>query len=139
MEDCIFCKIVKGEIPSYKVYEDDDWFAFLDISPINLGHTLLVPKKHFRNLFDLPNNLLIKLGPVVQKLAMAIKDGVKADGLNLGMNNEPAAGQLVFHAHVHLMPRFTNDGFVNWHGHGGETKEDFETAQSAIKTSLVSV
>ncbi|MFA6253968.1 MAG: HIT family protein [Candidatus Paceibacterota bacterium] len=134
---CLFCQIIAGEVPCYKVYEDNDWFAFLDINPVNLGHTLLLPKAHFRNLFDLPPDLLTKLGPTMQKLAIAIKNGTSADGLNVGWNNEPAAGQLVMHAHVHLIPRFTGDGFEHWHGKGGETKAEFERTQQAIKKTLI--
>lgn len=134
--DCIFCKIITGEIPADKVYEDSEWLAVLDINPVNLGHTLLLPKEHHRNLFDLPTELLTKLGPVLQKLAQAIKDGTGADGLNIGWNNEPAAGQIVFHSHVHLIPRFEGDGFAHWHGQGGETKADFENVQESIKKTL---
>lgn len=134
--DCIFCKIIAGEIPSYKVYEDNDWLAFLDINPVNLGHTLLLPKEHCRNLFDLPTKFLTKLGPVLQKLAQAIRDGTEADGLNVGWNNEPVAGQIVFHAHVHLIPRFEGDGFIHWQGKNNETKEDFEMTQKEIISKL---
>ncbi len=133
---CLFCKIVAGEIPAYKIYENNDWLAFLDINPVNLGHTLLLPKAHYRNLFDLPNNLLIKLGPITQKLAIAVRDGVKSDGLNVVMNNEPSAGQLIFHTHIHLIPRFTGDGFTHWHGQGGETKADFLNIQTKIISTL---
>lgn len=133
---CIFCKIIAGEIPCYKIYEDSDWLAFLDINPINLGHTLLLPKAHHRNLFDLPADLLTKLGPVMQKLAVAVKDGTGATGLNVGWNNEASAGQLVIHAHVHLIPRFDGDGFTHWHGKGGETKSDFENTQETIKNKI---
>jgi len=134
--NCLFCKIVNGEIPSYKVYEDDDFLAFLDINPINLGHTLVVPKNHYANLFDLPTDILARLGLVLQKVGQAVKTGAKADGLNLGMNNEPAAGQLIFHAHFHLIPRFQDDGFKHWQGQGNETQTDFEQAQLAIKKAL---
>lgn len=136
MKTCIFCKIIAGEIPSYKVYEDDDFLAFLDINPVNLGHTLLLPKAHYRNLFDLPKNLLGKIGLILQKLAKAIKDSTKADGLNVIMNNEPSAGQLVSHSHIHLIPRFTGDGFAHWHGQGNETKADFEKTQTKIISTL---
>ena len=134
--DCIFCKIIAGDIPADKVYEDSDWLAVLDINPVNLGHTLLLPKEHYRNLFDLPTELLTKLGPVLQKLARAIKESTGADGLNLGWNNEPAAGQIVFHSHVHLIPRFDGDGFTHWHGKGGYTKEDFAETQEKIISRL---
>lgn len=116
MEDCIFCKIIKGEIPCHKVYEDEVFLAFLDIKPINLGHTLLLPKDHHRNLFDLPEEVLSKIGPVIQKIAVAVKDASKAEGINIGWNNESAAGQLVFHSHTHIMPRFKNDGYEHWRG-----------------------
>jgi histidine triad (HIT) family protein len=120
--DCIFCKIIKGEILSAKVYEDEHSFAFLDIKPVNPGHVLLVPKKHFPNLYEMPNETLVQLAPTMKKLAIAIKKAVSADGINIGMNNDPAAGQLVFHAHIHIMPRFKNDGHEHWHGkpYGGD-------------------
>ena len=135
-KDCIFCKIIAGEIPAYKIYEDNDWLAFLDINPINLGHTLLLPKKHCRNLFDMPVDLLNQMGELLQKLALAVKDGVKADGLNIGWNNEKPAGQLVFHSHIHIIPRFEGDGFTHWKGKGGETEKDFEKTQEAVTLAL---
>lgn len=116
MEDCLFCKIIKGEIPCQKVYEDDTFFAFLDIHPINLGHTLLLPKNHHRNLFDLPTNILEKIGPLIKKIALAVREASCADGINIGWNNETAAGQVIFHSHIHIIPRFNNDGFVQWKG-----------------------
>lgn len=114
MTDCIFCKIIAGEIPCYKIYEDNKWLAFLDIKPINLGHTLLLPKKHCCNLLDFPQDLLPEIGPLLQKLGRAIKDGTGADGLNISWNNEPAAGQIIFHAHLHLIPRFKDDNLKPW-------------------------
>ncbi len=138
MENCIFCQIIAGEIPAYKIYEDDKWFAFLDINPVNLGHTLLLPKRHYRNLFDLPTDLLCEMGVMLQKLTLAVKDATQADGINIGWNNEPAAGQLVFHSHTHIMPRFEGDGFVHWKGKGGETKADFETTREAVKKAISS-
>jgi histidine triad (HIT) family protein len=114
--DCIFCKIIKGEIPAEKVFEDENFLAFLDITPVNPGHVLLIPKKHFENLYDLPNEVLSQAAPLIKKIALAIKQGVAAEGINLGMNNEKAAGQLVPHAHFHIMPRFSNDNHILWHG-----------------------
>jgi histidine triad (HIT) family protein len=135
--DCIFCKIVNGEIPAYKVYEDDNFIVTLDINPVNLGHTLIIPKTHFVNIFDAPEEILPKIGPITQKIARAIKVGTKADGLNVHINNDKASGQLVFHAHIHLIPRFEGDGFTHWHGKGGETKADFENTQEAIKRAVI--
>ena len=114
MKDCIFCKIVKGEIPSTKIYEDDEFYAFLDIKPINKGHTLIVPKLHCRNLLDFPKVQETDLMEFLKKVANAVTKGVGADGFNLGMNNEPAAGQVIFHAHFHIIPRFKDDKLGSW-------------------------
>lgn len=108
-ETCLFCQIVSGTIPSHKVYEDEDFIAILDIKPVSPGHTLLIPKKHHLDLFDLPDDLLVKLGPTLKKLADQVKTINKADGLNLAMNNGSAAGQIINHAHLHLIPRFNDD------------------------------
>lgn len=116
MSDCVFCKIMKGEIPADKVYEDNEFLGFLDITPINPGHVLLIPKAHYENLYDLPDEVLIKMAPLIKKLAIAVKKGVSAEGINIGMNNEQPAGQLVNHAHFHIMPRFSSDGFRHWKG-----------------------
>ncbi|MEA3378153.1 MAG: HIT family protein [Nanoarchaeota archaeon] len=107
MEDCIFCKIANGIIPSSKVYEDEDIFAFLDIAPLNKGHTLVIPKKHFNEIYQMPDNLLGKLFSVVKKIACALKQD--NDGVNILQNNGKAAGQVVGHVHVHLIPRKDND------------------------------
>lgn len=136
MNDCIFCKIINKEIPADVVYEDDNWLAFLDIKPINLGHTLLIPKAHYKNLFELPENLLAEVGLKIQTIGRAVKEGVSADGFNLGMNNESAAGQLVWHAHFHLIPRFTNDGYSNWHGKENISKEEFTETAKKIESNL---
>lgn len=109
-EKTIFEKIVAGEIPSFKVYEDNETFAFLDINPANYGHTLVIPKKPYKNIYEIPTVLAGKLFQTVQKIAVAVKKSVEAEGINIVMNNESAAGQIVFHAHVHVLPRFENDG-----------------------------
>ncbi len=136
MENCIFCKIVNKEIPAKVIYEDHDWLAFLDIKPINLGHTLLVPKQHYQNLYDTPNELLVKIGQLINKLARAIKQGVSADGINIGMNNERAAGQLVMHTHLHIIPRFADDGLKHWPGKENYNPIDFEVTGQKIKLAL---
>jgi len=109
MIDCIFCKIVRGELPSHKIYEDDKTFAFLDIRPVNAGHTLVVPKSHATNIFDIGGEDWLAVADTVRKVAIAIeKSG--ADGVNIGMNNREHAGQVVPHPHVHVIPRFKGDG-----------------------------
>ncbi len=135
-KDCLFCKIIRGEIPSAKVYEDEHSFAFLDINPVNPGHALLVPRKHFADLHETSDETLKELAPTIKKLATAVKKAVSADGVNIGMNNGSAAGQLIFHAHFHVIPRFAEDGHKHWRGK--RQYKDGEMAQVAekIKTCL---
>ena len=114
MEDCIFCKIIAGKILANKVYENGHSLAFLDINPVNKGHTLVVPKEHHSDLQTLSLPVLHDMVDAVQKVAAAVKKGVNADGINLGMNNGRAAGQVVFHAHMHVIPRFSDDGLRHW-------------------------
>lgn len=135
MNDCIFCKIVRGEIPSYKIYEDDETFAFLSIGPNNPGHTLVIPKDHIENVYDLDEK---HYGPVmraVKKVAVAVKKGMHADGINVHMNNDGPAGQVIFHAHIHIIPRFVGDGLKHWPD--GKYKDgEAEIAQEKIKNVL---
>ena len=127
IDTCLFCKIIAKEIPSSKVYEDEHCYAFLDLHPINIGHTLLVPKEHSTNLYEIGDDTLSVLAPVVKKVAIAIKSALNANGINIEMNNDPIAGQIIFHSHIHIIPRFQGDGFKHWHGardyHEGEMEE----------------
>ncbi len=109
MKDCIFCKIIKGEIPSYKIYEDKKTLAFLDVNPVSRGHALVIPKKHARNLFDIPKEDLIAISATIKKTAQILKDNLGADGINVLQANEEVAGQSVFHIHFHIIPRYKND------------------------------
>ena len=107
--ECIFCKIIKKEIPSTKVYEDENTFAFLDINPVSEGHTLVIPKKHFESIFDIEKEELKQLIKAAQHVAqMRKKQG--ADGVNIIQNNGKTAGQLVDHIHFHVVPRKKGDG-----------------------------
>lgn len=136
MPDCIFCKIVRGELPSYKVYEDDKVIAFLDIRPVNAGHTLVVPKNHATNIFDIAPEDWIAVAEAVRKLSIVIEKAVSADGINIAMNNREHAGQLVDHPHVHIIPRHKGDGLRlmpqrNYNEHEAEdTAEKIRTALS---------
>lgn len=114
--DCIFCKIISGELPSNKIYEDDLVMAFLDINPVNTGHTLVIPKKHYSNTLETPDELLQHLVIVVKRLANAIVKATGSGGCNISINNGEASGQIIFHAHWHIMPRFSNDGYELWRG-----------------------
>ncbi|GGE30833.1 HIT family protein [Streptococcus himalayensis] len=109
MTDCIFCKIIAGEIPSCKVYEDSEVLAFLDISQVTAGHTLIVPKQHARNLLDMTGEDSSRLFARVPDLARKIMKATGAIGMNIIANSEEVAGQTVFHTHVHLAPRYGNE------------------------------
>ncbi len=112
--DCIFCKIVAGEIPSYKVYEDESVVAFLDIEPISKGHTLIVPKKHFKNMEEITEDELGKLMNGVKNVGKIIKDKMQIEGYNIMENNDPVSGQTIPHIHWHIIPRSNNDGINMW-------------------------
>jgi len=113
MQDCIFCKISKGEIPCDKIYEDEISLAFLDINPVNLGHALVIPKEHFQNIYDLPENIATHLIKIAKKIGIALKK-IGSDGTNITTNNGEAAGQIIFHSHIHVIPRFINDNLSHW-------------------------
>jgi len=112
----IFSKIVAGELPSYKIYEDEFVIAILDINPIQKGHTLVIPKVHAADFLSITPSELPGLIWGVQKVAAAVQKGTRADGFNLIVNNFRAAGQLVDHVHIHIIPRFNGDGFQHWLG-----------------------
>jgi len=113
--DCIFCKIVAGEIPCFKVYEDEHTLAFMDINPANRGHALVIPKVHSPDLYESPDETLAATLATARKVARAVRATVNPDGLNLVQANGPGAAQSVFHLHVHIMPRFTGDELkLNW-------------------------
>jgi len=109
-KSCLFCKIVKGEIPCHKIYEDKDFLAFLDVNPKREGHTLIIPKKHYQDVFDIPEEVFKGLMLVVQKLAKKLKNSGKVEGVNLLHASGKTAQQSVFHFHFHLVPRRAGDG-----------------------------
>ena len=111
-EDCLFCKIVSGEINSEKVYEDDSIIAFLDIFPAAPGHTLVIPKNHFDTLNNTPDSILAQLISVAKKASRAVTRAFNADGVNLFQNNGEVAGQIIHHVHFHIVPRFANDSLT---------------------------
>lgn len=107
-------KIIRREIPAHIVYEDEQTLAFLDIAPNNHGHTLVIPKEPSRNLFEISEESWLAVMKTVRKLAPVIKEAAGASGINIAMNNEPAANQEVFHTHVHIIPRFDGDGVLSY-------------------------
>ncbi|EOB9474111.1 TPA: HIT family protein [Staphylococcus aureus] len=122
MSETIFGKILTGEIPSFKVYEDDYVYAFLDISQVTKGHTLLIPKKASANIFETDEETMKHIGAALSKVANAIKRAFNPDGLNIIQNNGEFADQSVFHIHFHLIPRYEND--IDGFGYKWETHED---------------
>ncbi len=110
MSDCIFCHIVEGRLPAAKVLETPAVLAFLDLAPVNYGHTLVIPKAHYPNLLELPDDLWTEMGRASRRVAQALRAALYAQGFNIGMNNFEAAGQAVFHAHIHVIPRYLSDG-----------------------------
>ena len=114
-DDCIFCKIANGEIPSYSIFEDDNFKVILDIEPSSKGHSLIIPKAHADNLFELDKNVAEKALIVAKKAAAGLKKTLKCPGINILQNNGAAAGQTVNHYHIHIIPRYDNDNVnISW-------------------------
>ena len=109
---CIFCEIVNGNIPSKKVYEDDKFLAILDISQTTMGHTLVMPKKHYENMLEMPENEYGELMMLVHKLSHKIVKNMNATGLNVLSNTNPSAGQTVMHTHIHIIPRYDENDTI---------------------------
>ena len=116
MKRCIFCDIVRGLAPASRIYEDEHTLAFLDINPVNPGHTLIIPKEHHETLLDIPDHLMGPLSVATRRVAAALLAATGAGGFNLMMNNYAVAGQLIPHAHLHLIPRHPGDGLLLWAG-----------------------
>ena len=110
MDNCIFCKIANGEIPSNTIYEDDEFRVILDNGPATKGHALVLPKKHYADLFEIPDEAVAGAIKVAKKVAGLMKEKLGCDGLNLVQNNGAVAGQTVMHFHLHVIPRYENDG-----------------------------
>jgi histidine triad (HIT) family protein len=108
--DCIFCKIVAGEIPSHKIDEDDKTLSFMDINPWTKGHSLVIPKEHSRNIYDADPDDLSAIHIAAQRLAQRMRERLDCEGINVVQSSEPAAMQTVFHTHVHVIPRYSDDG-----------------------------
>ena len=130
-DNCIFCKIANGIIPSATIYEDADFRAILDIAPAHKGHTIILPKQHAANLFEIDEETAGKLLPVAKKVAGAVQKVTGCDGINILQNNGEAAGQTVFHLHVHVVPRFEGDGILPVWPQGSYA--DGEAAELAAK------
>ena len=117
-DDCIFCKLANGDIPTNMIYQDDDFAVIMDAAPVSRGHALILPKEHADNLYELPDETAAKLMPLAKKIASRMKERLDCDGLNILQNNGETAGQSVFHFHMHVIPRYAdatnNDGLLGF-------------------------
>ena|SRR3989344_6722387 len=136
MNDCIFCKIEKNEIPSERVYEDDGYIAFLDINPISFGHTLVIPRGHHSNIDETPDGVLAGMIALAKKIGLAVVASLGADAYNIHINNGRASGQLVDHVHLHIIPRTLDDGLKAWRGRGSYPEGEMSATADKIKTEL---
>ena len=131
-ENCLFCKIANGEIPSKTVYEDDNFRVFLDLGPAAKGHALIVPKDHYANLYELPEDTAAGVMCLAKKMALQMKEKLQCGGLNLVQNNGELAGQTVHHFHMHVIPRYEGDGQkIAWKP-GEPTQEELEEIRARI-------
>lgn len=131
-ENCIFCKIANGEIPSRTLYEDSDFRVILDLGPATRGHALILPKEHAANLFELPEETAGKAMILAKKMAARMKEKLNCDGFNVIQNNGEVAGQTVFHFHMHLIPRYENDGQPIQMKSGEATAEELDAVKAQI-------
>ena len=132
MDDCIFCKIANGQIPSKTLYEDERFRVILDLGPVTKGHALILPKEHAANLYELPEDTAGEVMRLAKKMAGIMREKLHCDGLNLMQNNGEVAGQTVEHFHLHIIPRYLNDGQnVNW-VHGESSQEELEAVRREI-------
>ncbi len=135
-KDCIFCKILNGEIPSFKLYEDDQTFAFMDINPAHPGHVLVIPKFHSPNIFEIPPEWIFASMTTVQKLALVVQETLTPDGINIVQANGEGAAQSVQHFHIHVLPRTNGDGLkLNWGLNPGDM-DDISAMAEKIKAGL---
>ena len=133
-EDCIFCKIIKGDIPSFTIYEDELFKVILDRFPAALGHALIIPKEHYKDIFELPQEVAQMLYPLAKEMATKIKTAMDAEGMNIVQNNGEVAGQSVYHFHLHLVPRNAGDGItLNKSANSETTLEELEAVLKRIQ------
>lgn len=133
--DCIFCKIVKKEIPAKSIFENDKYLAFLDITPNTIGHTLVIPKKHIDNFAEQSSDEAAEHIRVVHQIAGQLQNILEADGFNVAINNGQAAGQIINHVHWHIIPRYKNDGLLHF-AHSEEAKNKLDETLKKINGQI---
>ena len=137
--DDLFLKIIAGDVPSEKVYEDKDTLAFLDINPHNHGHTLVIPKEKYDNIFDIPEETMCAMIKTAKKLSLAVTKATGAEGVNIGMNNGKVAGQEVMHAHIHIVPRLKDDNIYQPARHNRYGEGEKESVGEKIRKEVVKI
>ncbi|MBQ3546302.1 MAG: HIT family protein [Lachnospiraceae bacterium] len=135
-EDCIFCKIANGIIPSYTLYEDDDFRVIFDLGPVSKGHALILPKEHYANIYELDEEIASKVFVLAKKMATAMTEAFGCDGFNILQNNNEAGGQTVFHFHMHLVPRYEGDGAIKFGKAGEAVEEKLKELEEKVKEVL---
>ena len=130
---CVFCKIVNRETPSRRVYEDENFIAFLDINPVNFGHTLIIPREHYENFSETPEDALVGMVRIAKKISPAIVEAMGAPAFNVSFNSGPEAGQSVPHVHMHVIPRHADDGHKSWHGRARYPEGEMGVTAKKIK------
>lgn len=134
--DCIFCKIVKGELPSFIIHEDNDFLVILDRAPASKGHALIISKKHADDIFGLEDDVASKVMPLAAQIASRMKSALEFDGLNIIQNNSPVAGQTIAHFHTHLIPRYINDSIIIKLPTNVETEDELEKLRELINVCV---
>ena len=131
-DNCIFCKIIGGEIPSHVLYEDEQFKVILDVNPATKGHALILPKEHYANLYELPEETAADAMKLAQRMMRKMTEKLDCDGFNIVQNNGEAAGQTVFHFHMHLVPRYKNDGEILKYIAGDPGPEELERIKKTL-------
>ncbi len=131
-DNCIFCKIINGEIPSHVLYEDEQFKVILDVNPATKGHALILPKEHYANLYELPEETAADAMKLAQRMMRKMTEKLDCDGFNIVQNNGEAAGQTVFHFHMHLIPRYKNDGEILKYIAGDPGQEELERIKKTL-------
>lgn len=135
-DNCIFCKLANGDIPTMSLYEDDDFNVIFDAAPATLGHALILPKDHYRNIYDIDEEVIAKAYVLAKKLAAILTDVFGADGFNVLQNSNESAGQTVFHYHIHLIPRYSGEQIVIGWKPGTQDEEALKEGLEKIKAAL---
>lgn len=131
-DNCIFCKIIAGEIPSHTIHEDENFKVILDVAPATKGHALIIPKEHYANFYELPEENASEVIKLAKRMMIRMTEKLKSDGFNIVQNNGEAAGQTVNHFHMHLIPRYKNDGEILKYIAGEPSQEDLEQIKKTI-------